>query len=350
MAVRKGLAATGVGVVVILGAGFYLKDPVRCIYNPRHERDLSGPCAVTAQRVLLPARFRIDALLSQAPSGDLAATTAAAKKALALDPNNEAAKNAYDDVLVEEALDLLIEDQPDQALKKLSDVLARQPEHNGAQLLRAIAYSDKKQFDAALADENQLLERNPSNIFVLYYRAVTAARAGNFAQSAADYSELYRVNPEDTAAIAGHANAMRRMKDFDKAVASLDVLLPLTPRDEYVYVQKANVLVEQDKAELALGFISAAEATLERKILKLEKLKAYALYRLKLNAYALKALDAAAALDPADSWVQRMRDAIKANKSAEIEAALAELDDSAELDEQRGAEARNDLLNQIKGR
>ncbi len=82
----------------------------------------------------------------------------------------------------------------------------------------------------------------------------------------------------------------------------------------------------------------------------MEKAKAVSLYRMKFSKDAIKTLDQVGALSPNDRWVVRVRDAIKADKAADVDAVAAELDQSAALDDARGAQARNDLLQQMQHR
>lgn len=336
-------------VALLVAGGFYFKDPVVCIANPGDEKDVSAACAVTADRSLVPGRYRATALMRASSALDLEDAGAVVEKALALDPKNPTANQAHAEILTNQAFEDLSKGEAEQAVKKLSDVLARQPDRKGARLMRAIAYSDQGKFDSAIADQTELLRDNPNNPVILYNRAIIFARAGRFQEAITDYSELIFANAQNAEAIAGRANARRRMKDFGGALQDIDRLVALTPKEPYAYVQQASILFEQGKSEEVVGLVDSAEPALG-KIPEMEKAKAVSLYRMKFSKDALKTLDQANAADPNDAWIVRIRDAIKADKSADVDAGAAELDKSAALDDDRAAEAREDLLQQLQHR
>lgn len=336
-------------VVVLIAGGFYFKDPVVCIANPGDAKDVSAACAVTADRILVPGRYRADALMRASSALDLEDAGPVVERALALDPKNAAANQAYAELLTEQAFGDLNKGDAAQAVKKLSDVLARQPNRKGARLMRSIAYSDQGQFDSAIADQTELLRDNPNNPAIIYNRAITYARAGRFQEAIADYSELIFANAQNTEALAGRANAKRRMKDFNGALQDIDQLVRLSPKEPYPYVQQAAVLLDQGKSEDVVGLVDSAEPALGT-IPEMEKAKAVSLYRMKFSKDALKTLDRANAAEPGDAWITRIRDAIQADKSADVDAGAAELDQSAVLDDERAAQARDELLQQMQHR
>lgn len=343
------ILALVVVLVLVIAGGFYFKDPVVCIANPGNQKDVSAACVVTADRILVPGRYRAAALMRASSAMDLEDSGPVIEKALALDPKNATANQAHAELLTDQAFADLSKGAAAEAAQKLSDVLARQPDRKGARLMRAIAYSDQGQFDAAIADQTELLKDNPNNPVILYSRAITLARAGRFQEAITDYSELLFANAQNTDALAGRANARRRMKDFGGALQDIDQLVRLTPKEAYPYVQQANVLFDQGKSEDVVGLVDSAEPALG-KIPEMEKAKAISLYRMKFSKDALKILDQAAAADPDDAWIVRVREAIKADKVADVDAGAAELNQSAALDDERAAQAREDLLQQMQHR
>ena len=347
----RSIVALALVLVLIVAGGLYFKDPFVCIANPgdQNQKNVSAACAVTAEKILVPGRYRADALMRSSSALDFEDSAGVIEKALALDPKNDAANQAHAELLTGQALEDLNKGASAQAAQKLSDVLARQPDRKGARLMRAIAYSDQGQYDAAIADQTELLKGSPNNPAVLYGRAVTFARAGRFQEAVTDYSELLFANAQNTDALAGRANVRRRMKDFAGALQDIDRLVALSPKEAYPYIQQTNVLLDQGKSEDVVGLVDSAEPALG-KIPEMEKAKAVSLYRMNFSKDAIKILDQANARDPNDVWIVRIREAIKADKAADVDAGVVELDRSAALDDERAAEARDTLLQQMQHR
>jgi tetratricopeptide (TPR) repeat protein len=60
---------------------------------------------------------------------------------------------------------------------------------------RALAYSDKGEYDKALTDFDVLLRFNPRNAFALYARGITFLKKGNAEPANADIDAARAINP-----------------------------------------------------------------------------------------------------------------------------------------------------------
>jgi predicted Zn finger-like uncharacterized protein len=102
----------------------------------------------------------------------------------------------HPEVLKTEASEALTRHQPDEALAKIADALARNSEDPESYFLRAEAYLQKKQFQPAKADYEQVLKKDPKSARALHALGLLARAQGDLAEAKSKFAAALEANPK----------------------------------------------------------------------------------------------------------------------------------------------------------
>jgi serine/threonine protein kinase/tetratricopeptide (TPR) repeat protein len=186
--------------------------------------------------------------------------------------------------------------QPAAAQSRLSECIAQRPEFVWAYVLRALADTNKRDFDGAQADLRHAWDLKPNEearYFLLVSRGHLHFRKDELADAVADLKEAITLKPNLFHAHDDLAHVYARAKDYESAALEFAEVLRLQPprlvRAE-PYVWRSHSLVLQQKFEEA---VQACDASLRINpdAAVAYGLRALALLNLKRFAEAVKSFD-----------------------------------------------------------
>jgi membrane associated rhomboid family serine protease/Flp pilus assembly protein TadD len=194
-----------------------------------------------------------------------------------------------------EAVTLLKNGQPKQAITYLNRALLMMPENASAHLDRASAFNQIKQYDEALVDATEAIKFDPKNKKGYFLRSLAYHNLGDETQSIDDLNKVLEIEPRTVMALNNRAWSYIQIGRIDDAIAdstkaltidkrcasAYDTLgvaycqkgmyesalqdfakcIALPPNDGSIYYHRAFVYDKLGKKDAALGDLERAKAS-----------------------------------------------------------------------------------------
>lgn len=234
--------------------------------------------------------------------GDHACALANAESALSLNPDHAPAR-------FNKGLALLILNRPDQAVKEFSAAVGLRPDFTEAYAQRSDARLRLGDLEGAFGDAEKALALDPRNAQAYYSRGFVFLHAGEHEKAAADFSASLDLAPAQEGALAGRGAAYFSLGEYKKAAADFSSALKINPGDERLYNNRAGAYEKLGDLGAALGDYSAA-LRLNKNYSRAYQGRAGVYLRQRRYAEALVDLDRAAAADPNDPSVPKLRERV----------------------------------------
>jgi tetratricopeptide (TPR) repeat protein len=158
---------------------------------------------------------------------DPRAAEAAARKAIALDPQHADARTFL------AWIELEVRGDVDAAIGEYEKVLELHPELPEAYSNLAVAQKRKGQLNRAVENLNQALQRKPDFVTALTMRGGILAEQNRWPEARRDFEAALKIDPRDDGALYGVAQAMRESRDYAGAQQALRALVGRSPNFVY---------------------------------------------------------------------------------------------------------------------
>jgi tetratricopeptide (TPR) repeat protein len=164
------------------------------------------------------------------------------------------------------------DNDPRAAVAVLNGALGLTPNDIDLLRMRAIAYSQIRNFGPAINDFSAVLTASPEDQVSLEGRGVAALHNGIYGRAAADFSRLAELRPGDTGVIFLRGNAYLQDSRLDEAVQDYTTVLKAHPNDEEALFGRATarqfkgdyIAAEADLGAILAKTPAAAQALARR--------------------------------------------------------------------------------------
>lgn len=150
--------------------------------------------------------------------------------------------------------------QPELALLRLDEALARDANALDALSHRGLALADLERYDAALACHDAVLRLQPESIASVFQRSLMLKQLGRYQELLDATKRLLELDAGSVDAWWLQAEALLRLSQQDAALAAFDKLLTLNPGLHLAWAQKAGLLKDLGRHAQALAAFEQALA------------------------------------------------------------------------------------------
>lgn len=158
------------------------------------------------------------------------------------------------------AVQLLQQEQWDEAIFQFTEILQDHPEDIDAYMLRATAFTRKGDHQRAVADYTAAIRLEPSPL-ALRARARTYLRLQKYGEAIADFDRVLALSPDDATTLVNRGQVQLAQKQYDQASKDLDRALALKPNGEeaaLAYLTRGRVHFERKNFAAAVADFSEA--------------------------------------------------------------------------------------------
>ena len=118
---------------------------------------------------------------------------------------------------------------------------------------RALAYSQKGDYEKAIADYSKAIRLKPDDAMAYYNRGLTYDRKGDYDRAIADFGETIRLKPDFVEAYNNRGSAYIQKGDYDRAVADETQVISLDPKYATAYFNRGNAYRHKGDWDRALA-------------------------------------------------------------------------------------------------
>ena len=126
-------------------------------------------------------------------------------------------------------------DENNDAIKKYTEMVRKNPKDAKAYYSRAVAWHYKQEFDSALRDYAEAIRLNPRFAAAFFGRAFTWIAKDNFDKALKDYNDAIRINPRFAQAYYNRGLIWRKKNQLEKAISDYSAAIRLRFRDDRVF-------------------------------------------------------------------------------------------------------------------
>jgi tetratricopeptide (TPR) repeat protein len=130
---------------------------------------------------------------------------------------------------------VLLED----ALDYFTDRIRLNEKDSAAYNGRAVAWSEKGEYDFAIKNYNEAIRLNPNDAGLVSNRGNAWAEKKDFDKAISDYDYAIRINPKYATAFANRSIAWNAKKEYEKALKDCDEAIRLDPKLVAAYASRA---------------------------------------------------------------------------------------------------------------
>lgn len=195
---------------------------------------------------------------------------------------------------------------PDRALPFLDSVIAREPKHTGAMLLKANALSQMKKFPEARVLVSSVLRLEPRNVSALALGANIKFAQGELRESAKDIKEVIRLDPKNAPARILLAQLFEREGKQKEAMQECEKAVQLEPNNAAIWRQTAVVQRAIRRPHLTVSAFQKAIALAPNDVINYDELASFFFDR-KSYEKALLNAQKAIQLNPEDGFAHLIR-------------------------------------------
>jgi tetratricopeptide (TPR) repeat protein len=201
-----------------------------------------------------------DAALTARPSADaLAWAFIVDDWVIAIPPELDVTKGAEVTPQLVYAQFLIRQGHYKEALVRLDQVLAKEPNYVDALYFKGVVLSDSLQrHDEAIVCFDQVLVKLPESTDALIGRGLAFAKKDNYSTAEEDFDKAVQSNPRLANAMAYRGLCRGNLGEPEKAIADFDEALRLDPAMAIAYVWRGNIRLAQSEAEGALADFNEA--------------------------------------------------------------------------------------------
>lgn len=148
----------------------------------------------------------------------------------------------------------------DEAVSKLDQVLAIDPDYTYALSIKGTALRMKGEYWSALGVLSKSLDLDPIDGYALYERGVTYNQLEQFDKAIADLSKALEIDRADDDSRSGRGCAYYYLGKFDLALKDLNRSVEGSPKDSYARAMRGTVRLERgDLTDALVDFDKAIE-------------------------------------------------------------------------------------------
>lgn len=126
-----------------------------------------------------------------------------------------------------------------------------------AHTFRALALASYQQLDLAIADFDRALVLQPDQIDTRYNRAVALERKGELDQALSDLAKVIQSRPEDINALHERGYVLLKKGDHDRAIADFDHVLRINPQFDKAIRNRAKAIKAKDSTQPGSNVVAA---------------------------------------------------------------------------------------------
>ncbi len=146
---------------------------------------------------------------------------------------------------------LVTKDKTEEALRIVSEAIAKQPDEPGNYTLRAGIYMVEEKFDLARTDLDHALELNPRSVATLLARARMFEMTENYDEALADATRALEVEPGLIQALLARCEIALSAGNYPRAISDLRRLLREAPDDIGLRMRLAGVYLADNDPQMA---------------------------------------------------------------------------------------------------
>ncbi|MBN1275946.1 MAG: DUF898 family protein [Deltaproteobacteria bacterium] len=147
-----------------------------------------------------------------------------------------------------------------QEIKKLDDVIKKEPRNADAFYNRGRLYAAKGEIPQAIKDYSQALEIDDKNVDSFYNRGLLYAEMERYEEAIKDFDSAIKLDPRAADAYCNRGNAHYLMGRTDAAIVDYSEALKIKPNDSDVYFNRGLVYLNKgDKANSDAAFKKATQ-------------------------------------------------------------------------------------------
>ena len=146
----------------------------------------------------------------------------------------------------------------DRAIIDYSKAIEISPEYFDAFALRGLAYSNKKDYDRAIVDFSKAIDLNPKDALLYQERGQAFYYKNDFDRAIADYIKAIELNPKEPSVYHDRGIAYGSKRDFDRAITDLTKALEIDPKRIWTYYQRGLAYHEKKDDDRAIADFSKA--------------------------------------------------------------------------------------------
>jgi len=113
-------------------------------------------------------------------------------------------------------------------------------ERSGAFVARALAYSERGDYDLAIRDLDDAASVNPRNSVAFNNRGYNYSQKGDYDRAIRDYDEALQIAPRSPITLANRADAFTSKGDYDRAITDADSAVQLDPKNGVNFYVRAR--------------------------------------------------------------------------------------------------------------
>lgn len=173
-------------------------------------------------------------------------------------------KNADPRILMAQVMNLVGQNQIDEALKTLDEILRKNPEDRQALMIKLELLNAHEKNEEALQIIDLLLEDEPNDHLALHmaiHRARLLSKLGRNDEAIEALNELREKHPDDPAILLLRAAVFLETKEFEKGLKDIDAGIRLAPdpMDSPLQVLKIQFLLALERYEDAIKLVEEHE-------------------------------------------------------------------------------------------
>ncbi len=143
--------------------------------------------------------------------------------------------------------------QYDRALEDYDRALRLAPTHVDAWIGRAFIFKQKGQYARAVQDYDQAIRLDPNRPTSFYDRGITFQLNGQHDRAIPDFNEAIRLDPKFPRAYSSRGNSYGLLRQSDRALQDFDQAIRFEPNYPYPYSNRAAIYKAQGERDRAIA-------------------------------------------------------------------------------------------------
>jgi len=148
----------------------------------------------------------------------------------------------------------------EEAITSYDKVIAINPNHNWAWVLRGDALGELGRYEEAIASCDKAIAINPNYDWAWYRRGYSLRQLGRYEEAIASYDKAVTINPNHNWAWYQRGWSLRQLGRYEEAITSFDKAVAINPNHDWAWSQRGYALWKQGKlSDAANSFAKALE-------------------------------------------------------------------------------------------
>ena len=189
----------------------------------------------------------------------------------------------------------------EEAITSYDKVIAINPNHNWAWVLRGDALGELGRYEEAIASCDKAIAINPNYDWAWYRRGYSLRQLGRYEEAIASYDKAIAINPNHDEAWYLRGNALGQLGRYEEAIASCDKAVAINPNRSWAWYRRGYSLHQLGRYEEAIASCDKAiEINPNHDWAWFQR--CYSLHQLGRYEEAIASCDKAIAIEPNHCW------------------------------------------------